>query len=297
MRSARRFSLGFTLIELLVVIAILSLLMSILMPTLRDARTIALRATCAADQRTCALACVVYAEDNNDHLPPSPMGNCVNSAIYMIHNWSSGCLVWPDPTEPRETFHHWDMRWFIGPYIGDFAAWGCPAVGAPSIDDAANVAPTEGESGSMDYTFTELFCNFLYFPGNTRAQFGWGDAYYRTPFPFQTARAQNTSALPMLQDLFWDDEASSILRFTHGRGTRTCPYPNDSRPGVLNPSYTYLTSFASADPDGANITYYDGHVEWKYPDEMWNFMLWRDWPPGTQIYVRSTIPEDVQLHY
>ena len=56
---------GFTLIELLVVVAIIALLVSILLPSLQQARELARRAVCAANSHQIAMAQVMYAQDNN----------------------------------------------------------------------------------------------------------------------------------------------------------------------------------------------------------------------------------------
>ena len=59
---------AFTLIELLVVIAIISLLMSLLLPSLRRAKRQALLAKCGVNMKQVALAEVAYATENNDYM-------------------------------------------------------------------------------------------------------------------------------------------------------------------------------------------------------------------------------------
>ena len=61
---------GFTLIELLVVIAIISLLASILLPSLKRAKTLAKRTVCLCNLRTIATASVAYAVDNKGAFAP-----------------------------------------------------------------------------------------------------------------------------------------------------------------------------------------------------------------------------------
>lgn len=62
---------AFTLIELLVVIAILSLLVSILMPSLAKARELARTTQCMSNLRYTAYAGIMYAQDNNEYYPPT----------------------------------------------------------------------------------------------------------------------------------------------------------------------------------------------------------------------------------
>jgi len=59
---------GFTLIELLVVISIISLLMSILLPSLSGARELGKRAHCLANIRGLTQAWMIYAHNNDDYL-------------------------------------------------------------------------------------------------------------------------------------------------------------------------------------------------------------------------------------
>lgn len=61
---------GFTLIELLVVIAIIALLVSLLMPSLKQARDLAKWSICRAHMRQVGSAAVMYVSDNSDFMPP-----------------------------------------------------------------------------------------------------------------------------------------------------------------------------------------------------------------------------------
>lgn len=71
---------GFTLIELLTVIAIIGILASILIPTVGKVRESARGAACTSNLRQVAQAMHLYADDNDDRLPPSmvPEGWWVN---------------------------------------------------------------------------------------------------------------------------------------------------------------------------------------------------------------------------
>src|SRR5262245_16474688 len=60
---------AFTLIELLVVVAIISLLISILLPSLRSAREQGKQTKCVANLRSIGLAMAQYGGENNDWFP------------------------------------------------------------------------------------------------------------------------------------------------------------------------------------------------------------------------------------
>lgn len=71
--SRRQARYGFTLIELLVVIAIIALLLTILLPSLNQAKQMALATKCATNLKTCHGGLNLYAEDNHGYLPLSQL--------------------------------------------------------------------------------------------------------------------------------------------------------------------------------------------------------------------------------
>ena len=95
-RTTRR--CGFTLIELLVVIAILSLLVSLLMPSLRKALVIAKRQGCGGNLRSIGMATLLYAEDFSEEFPshsdPDAGGTYISNWPYLFHDWGAPKGYW-----------------------------------------------------------------------------------------------------------------------------------------------------------------------------------------------------------
>jgi prepilin-type N-terminal cleavage/methylation domain-containing protein len=65
-----RFQKAFTLIELLVVIAIIAILAAMILPALSSAKENAQRTACKSNMHQAILAVIMYADDNNQKLPP-----------------------------------------------------------------------------------------------------------------------------------------------------------------------------------------------------------------------------------
>src|SRR5512137_898544 len=90
-RTCGRPRSGFTLIELLVVVAIIALLISILLPSLRDAREQAKVAKCLAHYRQLTVVTVQYFLDFNDNFPfVAPKQILSDGSINGVCSWAYG---------------------------------------------------------------------------------------------------------------------------------------------------------------------------------------------------------------
>jgi len=101
---------GFTLVELLTVVAVLVVLLSILMPTLRQAKVLARLAVCKAHMRSLTVALQNYCTDWNRKLPWTQ--SRANPSTCQVIGFSNrvtgfGCL-------------------YEGGYIGDHRVFYCP---------------------------------------------------------------------------------------------------------------------------------------------------------------------------
>lgn len=97
-------SRGFTLIELLVVVAIISLLVSILLPSLSKAKDLAKETVCLTHARQIGLGFEYYADQYNDYFPmPITLWNVTSGGTYR---------PWPCYLAP-----------YIGGYPGEKSDW------------------------------------------------------------------------------------------------------------------------------------------------------------------------------
>ena len=88
---------AFTLIELLVVVAIIALLVAILLPSLNEARELALQAVCLANSKQFGTAVLYYLSDNDDNLFVTGTGGYTLGWVWAFHEY-----LQTTPTTPQE---------------------------------------------------------------------------------------------------------------------------------------------------------------------------------------------------
>jgi prepilin-type N-terminal cleavage/methylation domain-containing protein len=99
----------FTLIELLFVVAILAILMSLLLPSLRDARMASQVAVCLSNQAQIGKANYIHCRDNNGKFPRSTVpGNGTHAYKYKNQFYNIGVLhtyLINDKDDQQEVFY------------------------------------------------------------------------------------------------------------------------------------------------------------------------------------------------
>src|SRR5579872_4144083 len=113
---------AFTLVELLVVIGVIGILASMLLAALTAAKAKGHGAYCLNNVRQLAMAWMMYADDNNGHLP----NNFGGLDARTNKNWVANLLDW-DLTSDNTNVADLTQA-SLGPYAGhETAAYHCPA--------------------------------------------------------------------------------------------------------------------------------------------------------------------------
>jgi len=243
--------LGFTLIELLVVIAIIALLLSIIMPALRKAKSHAMALICSSNQKQTMTAILVYASQNNDATVPS---------------WRQMSEWVPVPAVLEQ--------WFtvLRPYYGDSTKMlHCPVAKKPPMDPGTGVHGTAkrawyAEPSTHTANYQDQYGAFGYN--------NWLEGGSEDKTILKVDAVSQPGDVPVLGDASWPDigwinETDSIP-------------PPDNWDDPWEGSWTNFVRRVSLDRhSGAiNMALLDGHVEKVAIDDLLKFRWHAKWDPS-----------------
>jgi prepilin-type N-terminal cleavage/methylation domain-containing protein/prepilin-type processing-associated H-X9-DG protein len=263
-----RLATGFTLVELLVVVAIVSMLMAILMPSLRGVRERAKEATCAARLQQWGLAFACYANENDgfwphcDGLdrqapdPANPDQPPPNAPPAVVADWCG----WVDVLPPLINWQRW-RDYPPRKHPDETTFYQCPT-GELLGDDAYDYNPQR--NGYFSYAMNsclELDENCWPPPDGI----GW-------PMPsfLDTGKIVHPAQVILLFDQLLDPRKGYGGDYEYGDAGAHCG--------------SYPIAFAArhrrgGSKLGGNILYADGHVCWQ--ETVWK-TWWGEWQIGAQ---------------
>jgi prepilin-type N-terminal cleavage/methylation domain-containing protein/prepilin-type processing-associated H-X9-DG protein len=240
---------AFTLIELLVVIAIIAVLMSILMPALRRVREQARVQSCASRIRQHVLAMSMYADDNETKLPlPQMAGNWMwdvacSTVNYMLNTGLTRKMFYcPSNSSQQKNPDHfwgfngeWDGKQFVNVQTTDFIVSGyCYVLELASTTKRSPIKTyhNDGDFGNKIWCKTTMEKN----PGQRElvidSTLGQTDAAAKHGYDFGVITVGGSWGVGI------EDKTSHLK--------------------------------TDEEPQGGNIGFLDGHVEWRHWDKMKN---------------------------
>ncbi|MCD4823511.1 MAG: type II secretion system GspH family protein [Phycisphaerae bacterium] len=196
---------GFTLIELLVVIAIISLLASILLPSLRRAKELAKRTVCAANQHQVGLAICQYAVEHKSFIPPftNSAGQPYSTMGPDVAAGGAGLLV-----AQRDDLDAWTAGYLPNPDV-----LFCPSdeLRRPLRVDGAGWAPNS--PGNSNYSYMSYWYIYISADGKT----GGGTAAY-VGFERHKMASCPSQAVILMDSGHFNPEYESNFPFFHNGG-------------------------------------------------------------------------------
>ena len=179
---------GFTLVELLVVIAIISILISLLLPALARARSLANQVLCASNQRQIGVAMYQWADDHNGFAPGCGLGFGLGAG-QLVPVAGVGNVTYASPNPGWHYAYQLPSRTASGlvlpkgallanGYITSPAVYMCPSMEKIS----AGLASIYFRSASFIYMYQYHF-NIMFTGTQNQQYYDWSNGNAALPFP------------------------------------------------------------------------------------------------------------------
>lgn len=262
---------GFTLVELLVVIGIIALLISILLPALTKARRQAVRVQCGSNLRVIGQSLFIYANGNNGHYPQftySELNPSVGTGA------SGGYWMWDMEVGTRDALcqNGASQRVLYCPSTSDLmdqsGTWNfavTPASNATIPQTGPLPAPLATQTGYsvLGYCFLIKRPDTSYFDPYAQRVPGtqyWD--YQSTLYPTHTAPYHPIGAPAIVSNAKASDTPVAMDPMLSNNGT---PYSFGGAVGGF-PVNVSAHWYGGRTPEGMNMLYMDGHVDWRACD-------------------------------
>lgn len=256
----------FTLIELLVVVAIIAVLAAILLPALQQARRMAMRSSCMANQSQIGLGIAVYADDFEGFVPPNAIDGVGHTSLTQrqVVTWKDMQSGQGGMTPPNGTGYlsywegkHGGLTTLWPHYGGDRRVFTCPSgankpvsgtlTPAATAKDNKYWMPTATSTGYLGYTYvagTQVAGDYTTGSAQNQTNYRDGHGAYR---PELLRKLDEVHTIP-----------AGAAYLPMGRPTNYILLKDIAR----NRSAGHFAHEAKAGCAGINVLFSDNHVTW-----------------------------------
>jgi prepilin-type N-terminal cleavage/methylation domain-containing protein/prepilin-type processing-associated H-X9-DG protein len=266
---------GFTLIELLVVVAIIAMLLAVIIPALGKAKEMVKKTICKNNIRNQAMGTVLYSEGNNGWVPTYPAGNWFWDVAFATTNEIS-----------RESGI--DYKSYFCPVNrikkpDDARFWQFSRIPGPAYNPVQHI--DESKISLIDQRNTDFrVMSYIYMFDKVRP-----DGTSRLP-PLRLETGEKPVWITKLTNL---KNASSAVMMLDAVISSTDTFPDKNFTEIVGGSMGKYSLYDSTNhltkrtfpnsspnyfiPEGGNIGYGDGHVEWRPFEKMLHRLTLGQW--------------------